>query len=837
MLQDLRLAARSLRHAGAVPLIAVATLAIGIGGVAAMFTVVNQVVLDPVPFRDSDRLVLIWGSKPHENQPELPFSQPDFQDVRAQAQSFEAIGGWALGRGNLIGGDPEQIQWAVVTSNLFEILGATPGLGRPFTSAEEQPGTRPVAIITHALWQRRLDGSPDVIGRTLTLDNRSIEIVGVLPRDFSFLTFPSRTDVWLPLGADPFEGRRFARGARSMGVIARMRPGTTLAQTRAEGETIAAGLATAYPFFNTGRRFAIVPLRDQVAREARDGAFVLFAAVGCVLFIACANVSSLMLARATSRQRDVLIRTALGASRWRIIRHQLAESTLVAGAGGAAGLLLAVWLIDLLAKIPYRTDSLFVPYAVARDALHVDPLALAFTLAVTVGSALLFSVAPALRHVDVIGRTGCGSRRWARRHVDLLHAGARATADRSQRRLGAVLVVAEVALALTLLVSAGLMARSLLRLQTVDPGFSAPGVLSLQMTLSRSSYPTPARQAGFFSEALTRLRSLPGVTGVAAAEILPFSGLDSSTGFFIEGRPDPARGDQQQTHPRAISDSYFEVMGMRMVAGRPFGSGDRTGAARVAVINETMARTFWPGESPLGRKVALDLETLQFFPDRPPIRNVPTGMREIVGIVGDIRHNSLQQAPQPEMYVPFLQRPVTDMTVVVRTTGDPLALAAPSREVIRAIDPNQPIANVDTVSGLVARSTGQPRSNSWILTAFAAVALLLAMIGVFGLVAHDVAQRTRELGIRLALGEQPGGVRALIIGGGFRLVVAGLVLGIPSALAAGRLLSSQLFNVSPADPLTLAAAAAILLAVSLAACAIPARRATRIDPVQALRSE
>ena len=825
MIQDLRHAARSLRHAGMLPIIAVLTLAIGIGGVAAMFTILNQVVLNPLPFHQSERLVLIWGSKPQDNLPELMFSQPDFQDVRTQARSFAAIGAWAPGRGNLTGtGEPEQVQWAVITSNLFDVLGVTPAAGRTFTAAEERPGTPPVAIITHALWQRRFDSAPDVVGRTVIVDNRPHEIVGVLPRDFSFVTFPARTDVWIPLGADPFDGRRFARGARSMGVLARLRPDVTLAQARAEGDTIAAGLAAAYPFFNTGRRFAIVPLRDQVGREARDGALILFAAVGCVLFIACANVSSLMLARATTKQRDVQIRAALGASRWRVLRLQLAESLLIAGTGGAGGLLLAVWLIDLVARIPYRTDSLYIPYAVARDTLHIDPVALTFTLLVTAASALLFSVAPTLRH-------------WKPRHADVLRAGTRATADRSQRRAGAVLVVGEVALALVLLVSAGLMLRSLMRLQQVDPGFSTDKALSLQLALSPSAYPTPDARAQFFTEALQRLEALPGVTGVAGSQFMPFSGVDGWTGFFIEGRPDPARGDQQQTHYRTVTGNYFEVMNIDVVAGRGFTPADRGGAAKVTIINEAMARTFWPGENPVGQRIALDFETMQFYPDRPPTRNVNAGMREIVGVARDIRHNSLRLGPLPEMYTPLLQRPVPDMTLVVRTATDPLTLAAASREAIRSVDPNQPVADIETVSGLVARSIAQPRANSLIIATFASVAVILAMIGIFGLVAHDVSQRTRELGIRLALGEQPSGIRALVVGDGLKLVVIGLFLGIPAALAAGRWLNSLLFNISPADPLTLAGAAATLMAVSLVACAIPARRATRIDPIETLRSE
>jgi putative ABC transport system permease protein len=423
------------------------------------------------------------------------------------------------------------------------------------------------------------------------------------------------------------------------------------------------------------------------------------------------------------------------------------------------------------------------------------------------------------------------------RQADVLRAGKRATPDRSQRRLGGLLVVGEVALAMTLLVSAGLMVRSLVRLQHVDPGFSTDNALTLQVTLSRSAYPTPDAQARFFSDALAGLHALPGVTAVAASEFMPFSGLDSSTGFFVEGRPAPARADQQQTHPRAVSATYFEVMNIGVVAGRSFTSADRDGAAKVTLINQAMARTFFPGENPIGRRIALDLETMQFYPDRPPTRNIPAAMREIIGVVADIRHSSLRLGAQPEMYVPFLQYPVRDMTVVMRTATDPLGLAAPAREAIRSVDPNQPVANIETVSGLVARSIAQPRANSLIIATFACAAVMLAMIGIFGLVAHDVAQRTRELGIRLALGEQPRGLHALIVGDGFKLVAAGLALGIPAALGAGRWLSSLLFDISPADPVTVVSAAATLIVVSLVACFIPAKRATRIDPIATLRSE
>jgi putative ABC transport system permease protein len=825
MLQDIRHAAHSLRRAGALPFVAILTLTIGIGGVAAMFTIVNRVVLNPLPFLDQDRLVLIWGSKPQDNQPELPFSQPDFEDLRAQAHAFEAIGAWAPGRGNLTqSGDAEQVQWAVVTANLFDVLGISPVMGRSFHAQEDRTGTPPIAVISHSLWQRKFGAAPDIVGRTLVLDNRTLEIVGILPSDFSFLTFPSKTEVWMPLGADPFEGRRFARGARSMGVLGRLRQGVTLAEARAEADTIAKGIATAEPFFNTGRRFAVVPLVEQVARDVRTGALALFGAVACVLFIACANVSSLMLARATGQHRDLLIRAALGASRWRLLRLQLAESLLLSAAGGAGGLLLAVWLVDVLVRLPYRSDSLYVPYAVARESIGIDLSALAFTMAVTLGSAVLFSLAPALRQRQP-------------RHQDVLRAGTRATADRPQRRLRALLVVAEVALALVLLVAAGLMTRSLMQLRSVDPGFSPAGVLSVQVNLSRSAYSSPARQSQFVGEALEGLRALPGVTGAAASEYVPFSGADPSTGFYIEGRPRLERGDQQQVHYRSVSSDYFEVMGIRLASGRAFTTDDRADGLKVAVINEAMAKMYWPGENPVGRRLALDFDTLRFFRDRPPERNIAAGMREIVGVVTDIRSSSLQTQPVPEMYTPHAQRPVTNMTLVARTGGDPLALAAPVRDLIRTIDPSQPVGHIETVSGLLASSIAQPRANSALLAAFALVALTLAMIGVFGLLAYDVAQRTPELGIRLALGGQPRDLRALILRSGLRLVLIGLLLGTPAAIATGTWIGSVLFQVSPADPVTLITSAGILVFVSLVACGIPARRATRIDPMVALRTE
>ena len=566
MLQDLRHAARGLIRTPGFTLVAVLTLALGIGATSSMFTVVNRVVFDPLPFPHADRLVLLWGSKPHEGQLELPFSQPDFEDLRAESRSYDSLAAWALGRGNVTGqAEPEQVQFAVVTGNFFDVLGVRPALGRTLTSAEERPGTPPVALISHALWQRRFAGAADAVGATLTLDGRAVQVAGVLPAGFSFLTFPAATDLWMPLGADPFDGRRFARGARSMGVLGRLKEGVTLSQARAEADTSAAGLAAKYPRFNTGRLFRLVPLRDQVVRGVKDAALVLLAAVSFVLLIACANVASLLLARATTRQRELTIRAALGATRRRLIRYQLAESAILAAAGGGAGILLAVWLVDLLVTIPYRTDSLFIPYSVPRSAIGVDATVLAFTAALTFATAFVFGLVPA----------------WTAstpRVTDALRSGGRATPGRRHQGARGVLVVVEVALALVLLVTAGLTVRSFLRLQQVDPGFSPSGVLSLQVALSRGPYNDPVRVARFYNEALDRLSGLPGVTGAAAVEYLPLSGLDGSTGFYIDGRPAPARADVQQTHYRSVSGGYFPVMRIALAAGRPFSDRDGAGA-------------------------------------------------------------------------------------------------------------------------------------------------------------------------------------------------------------------------------------------------------------------
>ena len=824
MLTDLRHATRALLRSPGFTVTAALTLAVGIGGTAAMFTVVNRLVLHPLPFAHAERLVLLWGSKPHEGQPEIPFSQPDFEDLRTRATVFEGIGGWALGRGTLSGGEPEPVQWAVVSSSLFDVLSVRPALGRGFMATEDAPGAQPVAIISHGLWQRRFGGAPDAIGGVVTLDDRPMQVVGVLPAGFSFLTFPGTTDVWLPLGADPASGRRFARGARSMGVVARLREGTSLASARTQVDTIAAGLATAHPRFNTGRRIIVVPLSEQVTRGVRDGALVLLGAVACVLLIACANVAGLLLARGAARQRELTIRAALGASRRRLLRFQLAESLALASLGGLAGLLLAVWIVDLVLQFPLKTDSLFVPYAVSRSAIRLDRAALAFTAAVTLLTSLLFGLAPAWPAARAAA-------------MDALRAGVRATISRRQRRARATLVVAEVAVAVALIVVAGLLLRAFARVSAVDPGFRPDGVLSMQITLSRAGYAQSERAAAFYREAIDRLAALPGVRAAAAVEYLPMSGLDSSSGFYIDGRPAPARADEQRTHFRSVSAGYFDAMSIGLASGRAFTDHDSLTAPRVAIINEAMALRYWPGENPIGKRIALDLETMKFYRDRPPTFDIPAGMREIVGIVKDIRHASLEASAVPEMYVPFPQKPVNNMTLVVRTTADAARLAPAAREVIRAVDPDQPVSQIETLSNLVNASVAQPRANSMLLACFAGVALFFAVIGVYGLLAYTVVQRAPELGIRLALGGQPNDILRLILRDGAQLILAGIAIGVPVAIGVGSTLGSLLFGVGAADVPTITVAVLLMLGVGVCACYLPARRATRVDPLSALRAE
>jgi putative ABC transport system permease protein len=825
MLQDIRYGIRMLRKNAGFTAVALVALALGIGANTAIFSVVNAVLLRPLPFADQERLMLIWASKPQRDFAQLPLSLPNFNDVKGQSQAFDGIAAWALGRFNLSGdGEPEQVQYAVVSADFFPVLGARPALGRDFLPSENQPSDSRAVIISHGLWQRRFAGEQSVIGRSVTLDGQSYEVAGVLPQDFRFVSFPKETDVWLPFGLDPFQDRKYARGANSLGVIARLRGDATVESAQAEMSTIAGRLEEQFPRFNRGLKLNIVPLREQVIKRFKTGLLVLLGAVGLVLLIACANVANLLLARAKSRQKEIAIRTALGASRFRIIRQMLTESLLLALSGGALGLLIAVWGVELLASVPYNTPDLFTPYNIANQQIGLDGRVLVFTLALSALTGVVFGLAPAIQVSN------------SNLNESLKDAGTKSGAGRRNRARG-LLVVSEVALSVMLLVGAGLLIKSFARLNEVDPGFRAENVLTANVKLPQSKYRENRQVATFYKQLLDRASLLPAVESAGAVEYLPMSGIDSSTGFFIDGRPEPAPTERPQTHYRAVSSDYFRSMGMVIREGRAFRESDDTEAPRVALVNETMARRYWPDENPIGKRVALDLEAMRFYPDRAPDMDIPSAMREIVGVVADVKHSRLEGEAVPEMYIPYLQRPTRDMTVVLRTNADPAGLIPALRDVAAAIDKDQAIADINTMSNLLTASIAQPRFNMLLLAIFAALALLLAAVGVYGVVSYSVTERTREIGIRMALGAGARDVLGLVMKEGLMLSMIGVAAGLAAALAMTRVLSSLLFDVSATDPIVFAGISLILMGVALGASFVPARRATKVDPMVALRHE
>jgi putative ABC transport system permease protein len=826
LLQDLRYGARMLWKKPGFTTTAVIMLALGIGANTAIFSVVNATLLRPLPFPQPDRLALFWGSKPRANMPQLPLSLPNFKDVRAQCQSCESLSAWTIGHSTLtLGAEPERAQYAIVTADFFATLGVQPLLGRAFRAEEDNPAHASAVLISHSLWRRRFGSDPALAGKTITLDGQQREICGVLPADFRFASFPKETEVWLPFGLDPFKDRKYARGANALGVIARLKPGVTLQQTQTELNVISMRLEQAEPHFNTGWRLQAVTLHEQASGKLRRGLFVLLGAVAFLLLIACVNVANLQLTRAAARRREITIRIALGAGRFRIVRQLLVESLLLAGLGGMAGSLLAWWSVDLFALIPYNAPNLFTPYTVSAEQIGVDGRALGFTCLVTLLAGALSGLAPAWQ---------MGQAAKTNLQTALKDGGAQATQGTGRWR--GLLVTMEVALALLLLIGAGLMIRSFARLQQVDPGFDPQNVLTCDINLPESKY-QPPQAAQFYERLLERVIALPGVSAAGAVEFLPMSGLDSNTGLLIEGRPKPAPSERIFAHRRVVTPDYFRALGMRLLQGRGFTATDNDKALRVAIINETMARRHWPGENPIGKRAALDLETMRFYPDRAPDFDLEMGLREIVGVVADVKHVGLAGETVPEFFTPLAQRPTRDMTLVVRTAADPAGLPGLVRREVYALDKDQPIDNASTMSEWLAASVAQPRFNFLLLTVFAAVALALAALGIYGVVAWTVAQRTQEIGIRMALGARAEDVFRLMVGQGMKPALLGVALGLPGAAALTRLMKTMLFEMSATDPLTFIAIALLLTFVALLACWIPARRATKVNPMIALKYE
>ena len=796
--KDLRYGARMLRREPGFTFVAVVTMALGIGANAAIFSVVNTVLLRPLPYEAADRLVWVWDINPAIGLHRSPSSGPNFDDWRRQTTSFEylaAFTGWSFNLTEV--GEPERLQGAMASPHLFPMLGVSPVIGRLFTPEEEEAGRQRVAVISHGLWQRRFGADPDVISRPVILNDESYTIVGVMPPDFRI---PYQAEVWTPLAMDVL---RPGRGSHFLNVIARLQPGVSIGQAQTEMDNVAEELQRQHPGSNTGWGVELEPLHQRLVGEVKLALWVLFVAVGFVLLNACVNVANLLLARASSRRKEVAIRTALGAGRARLVRQFLAEVMLLALAGGECGILLAYWGVDLLVALSPRN----LPRA---EEVGLDARVLLFTLAVSVITGLGFGLVPALT----------GSR------VDLhesLKEGARAAAPGPRRgRARGLLVVSEIALAVVLLVGAGLMFKSLLRLNEADLGFDPEGVLTMHISLPQAKYSERKRQAAFCEELLRRVSRLPGVQAVGTVSPLPLTG-EATQEFFVEGRPLPAPNQGYSTNLQLCSPDYFRAMRIPLVRGRLFDERDTDKSPPVVIINETFARRFWPDEDPLGKRVSLS------GPKGP--------WSEVVGVARDTRHQRLEAEAGLQAYRPYAQSPIPYVALVARSDSDPSAVAGSIKSEVLALDAGLPVYAVRPMREVIHRTLAPRRLQLTLLGVFAAIALTLAAVGIYGVMSYTVSQRRHEIQIRMALGAQVGDVLTLVIGQGMRLALSGLALGLTGAFGLTRLIESLLYGVSAADPRTYIEIALLLTTVSLAACYLPARRATRLGPSGSMRSE
>ena len=793
--QDLRYGVRMLfKHRGFTA-IAVLTLGLGIGANTAIFSVVNAVVLQPLPFDQPDRLIWMWGKFSQGERAST--SPPDFLDYRAQNSTFEEFAAMRFSSYNLTGdAEPERIIAADVTTNFFRTLGVRPIQGRAFAPEEEQTGSSQVAIISEGLWRRRFGGVVPIVGKPLLLDGRSYTVVGVASNAGRL---PEDTDVWVPITFDSpdMKIRRF----HFLRAIGRLKPGVSLQQAQADMDSVAIGLEKLYPDSNTTWRLRLVPLREQLLGDIRTGLYVLLGAVAFVLLIACANVANLLLARATGRQKEIAIRSAMGARPRRLIRQLLTESIVLSTTGGAIGLLLAMWGTQLLMKL--------APDSISRaNEIGIDNRVLAFTLTLSVLSGIVFGLVPALQtsKPDL--------------NESLKEGGKGAGAGTGHNRTHGLLVVAEMALALVLLVGAGLLVQSFRQLQNVEPGFDPANALTMRLFLSESRYGEPGKASAFVDQVLERVAALPGVKAVGTTTHLPLRG-GGDTYFKIEGRPFKDANQQVTALNPAISHDFLRSMGIKLLKGRPFSEQETKAPIKTVRINEAFEHEYFPGEDALGQRLIIDMgESLTC---------------EIVGVTQSIKQFSLESQPTPTMYLPSLN--VGRPNLVVRPEGDPLAMASAVRAAVQSLDKDQPLANVRSMEQLLSTSVAEPRFRTMLLSAFAALALALAGVGIYGVMSYAVARRTHEIGIRMALGASSGDTLKLVVGQGMTLALIGVAVGLGAAFGLTRLLSSLLFGVSPTDPLTFTAIAVLLTSVAGVACYIPARRATRLDPMTALRCE
>jgi len=801
LLADFRHAARLLAKRPAFTSVAFVTLALGIGANTAIFSVVNAVLLNPLPYQKPSDLALIWLQHRPTNQFRQPVSFPDFNDWQAQSQSFERIVASRTISVNFTDGDePERVNGARVSGGFLSMLRVAPAAGRDFLEEETQPGGAPVALIGYKLWQERYGADASLIGRDISIDSTICTIVGVLPRGFYYPT--PDTQVYIPL----IQGKNeTARGSRFLRVTGRLKPGVSLTQAQAEMDAIAGQIAEQNPASNADVGVQLVPLHEEVVGKIRPALLILFGAAGCVLLIACVNVANLILARATGRRAEFAVRTALGASRFRLIRQLLSESVLLSVVGGFLGTLIALWGVPTLTSI----SATSIPRV---EEVSVSLKALLFTLMISVGTGILFGIVPALQ--------------WSNRRLseDLKEGKRGATTGAMHRRLLNVLVASEVALAVVLLAGAGLMVRSFISINAVAPGFNPRRVVTIGIGLTQPIYSDVQQQARFYERLTDKLSAIPGIESAAGINRVPLLGFNSSTSFTFQGKPVQA-GNEPTADCRIATPNYFTTMGIPLLKGREFNERDVKGAPDVVIINKAMAEQYLSDENPIGKR-------LQIFPN-------PARWREIVGVVGDVKLLGLDAETNPAIYVPLPQNPypaaMRNSFLAVRVSADPNAVVSAIRHEMKTVDSGVPVAQVRLLEDIVADSVAPQRLNMWLLVSFAGLAALLAAVGIYGVLAYSVTERTHEIGVRMALGASSKDVLRLVLLDGGKVTVSGVIAGLVGAFALTRLMSAILFKVSAADPLTFAGISVLIVFVSLLASYIPARKASRVDPMVALR--
>jgi putative ABC transport system permease protein len=804
--QDIRFGFRMLFKNPVVTLVAIVALTLGIGANTAIFSVVYAVMFGSLPYKNADQIVVVWEKQPQNDQNTINIG--NFADWKSQNTVFSDMAAFFDYRSQATGdGQPEEIPSQIATPNLFSLLGVNPILGRAFTDEDAAEGAPLVAVISYGLWQRRYGGDPGIIGRKITLNSSPVTVIGVMPRDFGWhVRKASRTrkpaEIWAPWRFLP--GMLARRGRFAMSV-ARLKPGVTVEQAQSEMNTIAARLTQQYPDFNTNFGVNVVPVRMQFSGDLRKPLMVLLGAVLFVLLIACANVANLLLARATARRKEIAVRLGLGASRWRIVRQLLTESLLLSAVGSALGLLVAVWGTRALIAIG-------PPSLASVKGVGVNIPVLGFTLGVAMFTAILFGLAPAFE----------ASR--FNFNESLKEGGKNIGGAPGSQRFRNVFVVTQVALALLLLVGGGLLLKSLNRLQSVDPGFNPNNLLTLRVSLPLPKYEADEKAIGFFKTLLEQVRAIPGVESAGAIDVLPFTSQHSGTAVSIVGAPLRPVGQELETGVNVTDQNYFSTMQIPLKRGRLYTEQEATEARHVVVVNETFARVNFPGQDPLGKRVIIEMKD----------ENVPS---EIIGIVGDSKHMGLDKAADAMSYWPHPELVYSEMTLAIRTKGDAASFAPAVREVVARLDPDQPISDVTTMEQLLAVSVSRSKFNTTLLVIFAVVALVMAAVGIYGVMSYTVSQRTHEIGVRMALGAQAGDVMKLVVVRGVVLGLIGVVVGVAAAFALTRLLTTLLFEVEATDPIIFATVAAGSFVITLLACSIPARRATKVDPLKALRYE